>query len=165
MQGIRRIALAAALPALAGCALVGGWMAGTVEEGIPKLRDRLPRTSRVHLANPVNANGYQLHARSRRQVERAFGSALDGLGVAHSSKTNGCDVSLHVVVDSWEYGDAGFAGFGDRDAVEMSVVVMRLDTRRALTRASLFARDLDALARRYVESLFEEGEDDGGGGR
>ena len=145
------------LPLFAGCAAVSGWMAGSIDEGVPKLRDRLPRTAKVHLADPVNANGYQLHARSRRQVERAFGCALDGIGVAHSSRTNGCDIALHVVVDSWEYGDAGFAGLGDRDAVNMSVVVMRQDTKRVLTRSSLFARNLDLLIKRYVETLFEDG--------
>ena len=157
MQGIRMKVAAALLPLFVGCAAASGWMAGSIEEGIPKLRDRLPRTTKVYFADPVNANGYRLHARSRRQVERAFGDAFDGMGVAHSSRTNGCDIAFHVVVDSWEYGDAGFAGQGDRDAVTMSVIVVRQDTKRVLTRASLFARNLDLLIKRYVETLFEDG--------
>lgn len=157
MHGIFVKAVAALLPLFAGCAPISGWMAGSIDEGIPKLRDRLPRTAKVHLADPVNANGYQLHARSRRQIDHAFGRALDGIGVAHSSRTNGCDIALHVVVDKWEYGDAGFMGQGDRDAITMSVVVMRQDTKRVLTRSSLFARNLDLLVKRYVETLFEDG--------
>ena len=154
---LERAGLIAAL-LLAGCATVSGWMSGSVEEGIPKLRDRLPRTAKVHFVDPVNANGYQLHARSRRQVQNAFGRALDGLGVAHSSQTNGCDVAFHVVVDSWEYGDAGFAGQGARDSVTMSVIVVNRKNRRVLTRSRLIARELDPLVRRYVESLFEKPE-------
>ena len=150
--------IAVLLPLFAGCTAISVWMAGSIEEGIPKLRDRLPRTAKVHLADPVNVNGHQLHARSRKQMERAFGRALDGIGVSHSSKTNGCDIALHVVVDRWEYGDAGFAGQGNRDAVTMSVVVMRQDTKRVITRSSLFARNLDLLIKRYVETLFEDGE-------
>ena len=49
------------------------------------------------------------------------------------------------------------AGQGDRDAVTMSVIVVRQDTKRVLTRASLFARNLDLLIKRYVETLFEDG--------
>lgn len=149
-------ALFALMPVLAGCAAISGIMAGSIDEGIPKLRDRLSRTSKVHLANPVNANGHQLHARGRKQVENAFGKALDGIGVAHSTSTNGCDIAFHVVIDSWEYGDAGFAGQGSRDAITMSVVVMKRDTKRVLTRSSLFARNLDLLVKRYVEKLFED---------
>ena len=146
----------ALLPIFAGCAVVSGWMAGSIDEGIPKLRARLPRTSKVYLCDPVKANGVALHARSRKQVQSAFGKAMDGIGVSHSSKTNGCDVSIHVVVDSWEYGDAGFAGIGNRDAVTMSVIVMNRNTKRVLTRSSLFARNLDLLVKRYVEKLFED---------
>ena len=156
MQRISLIASIALLPALAGCAFLSGLMAGSIDEGIPKLRKPIPRTAKIHLADPVKANGHQLHARSKRQVENAFGKALDGIGVAHSSKTNGCNIAFHVVVDSWEYGDAGFAGLGDRDSVTISVVVMNRDTRRVLTRSSLFARNLDLLVKRYVEKLFED---------
>ena len=51
MQRIHLIAALALLPALAGCAYLSGVMAGSIDEGIPKLRDRLPRTSKVYMAN------------------------------------------------------------------------------------------------------------------
>lgn len=158
MQRILIKTLIALMPVCMGCAAVSGLLAGKVDEGIPRLKKRLPRSSKVYLTDPVNANGYRLHARGKKQIENAFGKALDGIGVAHSSKTNGCDVALHVLVDSWEYGDAGFAGIGDRDAITMSVVVMNRDTNRVLTRSVLFARNLDLLVKRYVEKLFEDEE-------
>lgn len=155
---MQRILLKMVVPCalvLAGCATMEGWLAGSIEDGIPKLREKLPRTVKVHFADPVKAGGYKLHARNRIQVQNAFGNALDGIGVSHSAKTNGCDVTFHVVVDRWHYADAGFSGIGDRDEISLSVIVMNNKTDRVLTRSTLVARNLDPLVRRYVETLFK----------
>jgi hypothetical protein len=139
-----------------GCASFEGWMAGSISEGIPKLRKKLSRTEKVYFADPVNARGYALHERSRKQVQDAFGKAFDGIGVSHSSETNGCTCVIRVVVDSWEYGDSGFLGSGDRDEVLMSVMLMNAASDRVLTRAVLNARNLDLLVDKYVKTLFED---------
>ena len=159
MQRVLKITVAAFALALAGCSTVEGWMAGSIEDGIPKLRDKLPRTTKVYFADPVKSGGYKLHARNKIQVQNAFGKALDGIGVDHSTKTNGCDVAFHVVVDNWHYADAGFAGVGDRDEIALSVIVMNRKTDRVLTRSTLVARSLDPLVKRYVESLFKKKDD------
>lgn len=139
-----------------GCASFEGWTAGSISEGIPKLRKKLSRTEKVYFADPVNARGYALHERSRKQVQDAFGKAFDGIGVSHSSETNGCTCVIRVVVDSWEYGDSGFLGSGDRDEVLMSVMLMNAARDRVLTRAVLSARNLDLLVDKYVKTLFED---------
>ena len=157
MQRILLKAMVAAVPLFAGCAAVSGWMSGSISEGIPKLRKKLPRTAKVHFADPVNARGYALHERNRKQVQDAFGKAFDALGVSHSAETNGCDHTLHVVVERWEYGDSGFFGSGDRDEVSMAVIVRNNGTGRVLARASLYARNLDLLVERYARTLFEDG--------
>ena len=156
MQRVLLKALMALVPFLVGCASIEGWMAGSITEGIPKMRDRLPRTVKVHFADPVNARGYALHERNRKQVQEAFGKAFDALGVSHSIETNGCSHILNVVVESWEYGDAGFLGRGDRDEISMAVMLQNADTDRVLTRASLYARNLDVLVMKYVKTLFED---------
>ena len=138
----------AAAPFVVGCASIEGVMSGSIAEGIPKMRDRLPHTVKVHFANPVNARGYPLHERNRKQVQDAFGKAFDALGISHSSETNGCSHALNVVVESWEYGDA-------RDEISMSVMLQDAATDRVLTRASLYARNLDLLVMKYVRTLFE----------
>ena len=139
-----------------GCASFEGWMAGTISEGIPKLRKKLPRTEKIYFADPVNARGYALHERNRKQVQDAFEKAFDGIGVSHSTQTNGCTCVIRVVVDCWEYGDSGFLGSGDRDEVQMSVILMNAACDRVLTRAVLDARNLDLLVYKYVKTLFED---------
>ena len=146
----------AVVPFVVGCASVEGWMAGSITEGIPKMRDKLPRTAKMHFADPVNARGYALHERNRKQVQEAFGKAFDALGVSHSIETNGCSHVINVVVENWEYGDSGFLGNGDRDEISMAVMLQNADTDRVLTRASLYARNLDVLVMKYVKTLFED---------
>ena len=157
MQRVLLKIVVVALPLLIGCAGMSEWMAGTITEGIPKLRDKLPRTAKIHFADPVNIRGYVLHERNRKQVQDAFGKAFDGLGVSHSTETNGCDYTLHVVVDDWQYSDSGFLGKGDRDEVYMSVMLQNRQTERVHARASLYARNLDLLVGKYVKTLFEDG--------
>jgi len=156
MQRVLLKALIAIVPVVVGCASIEGWMAGSITEGIPKMRDKLPRTAKIHFADPVNARGYALHERNRKQVQEAFGKAFDALGVSHSTETNGCSHVINVVVENWEYGDAGFLGKGDRDEISMAVMLQNADTDRVLTRASLYARNLDLLAMKYVKTLFED---------
>ena len=146
----------AVVPFVVGCASVEWWMAGSITEGIPKMRDKLPRTAKIHFADPVNARGYALHERNRKQVQEAFGKAFDALGVSHSTETNGCSHVINVVVENWEYGDSGFLGNGDRDEISMAVMLQNADTDRVLTRASLYARNLDVLVMKYVKTLFED---------
>lgn len=157
MQRVLLKIVVLALPLLIGCTGMSEWMAGTITEGIPKLRDKLPRTAKIHFADPVNIRGYVLHERNRKQVQDAFGKAFDGLGVSHSAETNGCDYTLHVVVDDWQYSDSGFLGKGDRDEVYMSVMLQNRQTERVHARASLYARNLDLLVGKYVKTLFEDG--------
>ena len=149
------VALMAAV-LIAGCAAVGELMSGRIIEGMPKLRDPLPRTVKVYFADPVNVSGYALHARNRKQIQDAFFSAFAAVGVSCSVQTNGCDFAFHVAVTDWEYGDAGFSGQGDRDSVSMAVVLMNLKNERVVARHELYARNLDLLIRRYVEKLFEK---------
>ena len=156
MQRVLLKIFMAVIPFVLGCASIEGWMAGSITEGIPKMRDKLPRTAKIHFADPVNARGYALHERNRKQVQEAFGRAFDALGVSHSTETNGCSHVINVVVENWEYGDAGFLGKGDRDEISMAVMLQNADTDRVLTRASLYARNLDVLVMKYVKTLFED---------
>jgi hypothetical protein len=156
MQRVLLKAVMALAPFVVGCASIEGWMAGSITEGIPKMRDKLPRTAKVHFADPVNVRGYVLHERNRKQVQDAFSKAFDALGVSHSTETNGCSHMLNVVVENWEYGESGLLGPGGRDKISMAVMLQNADTERVITRTSLYARNLDLLVMKYVKTLFED---------
>jgi hypothetical protein len=110
----------------------------------------------MYFADPINVRGYVLHERSRKQVQDAFTKAFGAIDVNYSTETNGCNYALHVVVEYWEYGDAGFLGKGDRDSVTMAVLLRDMKTNRILTRSSLYAWNLELLVEEYVKTLFED---------
>ena len=139
-----------------GCASIDRWTAGKITEGIPRLRDKLPRNVKMYFADPINVRGYVLHERSRKQVQDVFTKAFGAIDVNYSTETNGCNYALHVVVENWEYGDAGFLGKGDRDSVAMAVLLRDMKTNRILTRSSLYAWNLELLVEEYVKTLFED---------
>jgi hypothetical protein len=156
MQRVLLKVVAATILFFAGCATVSEWMSGSISEGIPKLRKKLPRSAKIYFADPVNARGYVLHERNRGQIQDAFAKAFDALGVSHSVETNGCDHTLRVVVEKWEYNDSGFFGSGDRDEVSISILLVNNDTDRVLARSSLYAKDLDLIVSKYVKMIFED---------
>jgi hypothetical protein len=158
MQRILLKAFLSAIPLMAGCAALEEWTAGSITQGIPKMRAKIPSGAKVYFADPVNINGYLLHERGRKQVQDAFVRAFSSSGARYSLAPDGCSHAIYVVVERWEYGDGGFLGSGDRDCVDMEVLVRDIKTSRVLTRASLRAKRLDHLVGKYVKSLFENGE-------
>lgn len=171
---------------LAGCA----GLSGDIEEGLPKLRDKLPETTKVYLACPLKPNGGRLYSRNGQLVVDEFKAAFTARGISvkvddrrsggttdvlDAAVANGCDLVVFSQVLSWQYGEAGFSGFGGRDEVLLSVMLMRPDTRRVVTRANL--RIVNGVGRspvggnddprgsispiifKYVKSLFPEVED------
>lgn len=137
---------------LAGCA-------GFIDEGMPELRTKFPRSKKVCLAMPLNRSGNLMHERGPEMVREAFVKAFDKRAIPHSLATNGCDIVISVAITGWEYGDAGFSGRGDRDSVSLKVVVQDTKTKFVKARADLYARRLDDLVDKYVGKLFVEPEE------
>ena len=148
MRRLRDILLALALPLSAGCVL----FPGTIEEGLPKLRDKLPETTKVYLASPLNPRGGFLYTRNAQLVVDEFKGAIEHRGISVTvpkkrsgkpsdvfgkARTNGCDVVVFTQILSWNYGEAGFTGIGGRDEVTLSVMLMDPVKERVLTRATI----------------------------
>ena len=140
------------LAAAAGCAL----FPGAIEEGLPKLRDKLPESTKVYLPRPLNPRGGFLYTRKAQVVADEFKAAFDTRGISvvmpdrrsgdqadviALAKTNSCDVVLFVQILEWNYGDAGFSGVGGRDEVTLSTMLMDPDHERVLSRATVYVRN------------------------
>ena len=187
MRRLRTMLWTVALSLMAGCAL----FPGSIEEGLPKLRDKLPETTKVYLPCPINPRGGFLYTRNAKLVVDAFAAALKQRGIATvladkrsgqqpdvlaQARTNGCDVVLFSQIQEWNYGDAGFSGFGGRDEVTLSVMLMDATKERVLTRATLYVRNgigrsrvggsaapseaVSPIIGKYVDSLFPPKKDD-----
>ncbi len=149
---MRTILILSVLLILSGCMM----SPGEIEEGLPKLRDKLPLSTKVYFARPLNRNGAWLYERSEYTVMNAFLTAMTNRNIAVSTppvpkeirkrpmtkdelfetaKKLKQDVVLFVQIVKWEYGDAGFSGFGGRDDVTMSVMWIDPVKDRVVTRS------------------------------
>jgi len=145
---IRNAVGVAILALVAGCVL----FPGSIEEGLPKLRDKLPETTKVYLPSPLNPRGGFLYTRNAQVVADEFKAAFVKRGISVTmpdkrskgtpdviaqAKTNKCDVVLFTQILEWNYGDAGFSGIGGRDEVTISTMLMDVVLERVLTRATI----------------------------
>lgn len=173
--------MVALLLLMAGCVL----FPGTIEEQLPKLRDKLPESTRVYIPNPLNPQGGFLYTRNAQVIVDEFRHAFAARGisvhipdrrsgsrrsVAEDAMTNKCDVVLFTNIESWEYGEAGFSGFGGRDEVTLSVVLADPARDRILSRSRIYVANgigrssfggndnpgevVAPIIRKYVFSLF-----------
>lgn len=183
LQKIRYMIGISALAIVAGCVL----FPGSIEEGLPKLRDKLPETTRVYLPSPLNPHGGFLYTRNAQVVASEFKAAFEKRGISVTmpdkrsketpdiiaqAKTNKCDVVLVTQILEWNYGDAGFTGFGGRDEVTLSTMLMDPVLERVLTRATIRVYNgigrsqfggsdnpnevVAPIIEKYVNSLFSE---------
>ncbi len=168
---------------------------GEIEEGLPKLRDKLPITTKVYLARPLNRNGAWLYERSEYTVMDAFRTAMTNRGIVVTSppvpkkvqkrpmtreklfemaKKKKQDVVLFVQITKWEYGDAGFSGFGGRDEVTMSVMWIDPNKERVITRSGIKVvnsigkspfgggsaeETVSPIIQKYIDKIFDIPED------
>ncbi len=152
MRKTRDIILFVALAVASGCAL----FPGSIEEGLPKLRDRLPETTKVYLPRPLNPRGGFMYTRNAQIVTDEFKAAFEKRGISVTmpekrsgkqidiyaqAKTNKCDVVLITQIVEWNYGEAGFSGIGGRDEVTLSTMLIDPNLDRVLTRATIFVRN------------------------
>lgn len=150
-SAVRVFAVAAAV-ALAGCLT-----RGSVEEHPPKVVDKLPATARVFVATDDKPGAKTLYERRARAVAAALNDALAARGVAVAAGEKSADFAVRMQIVSWEYNDAGFSGFGDRDDVTVELVVENLKTRRVFSRATVRVKSDFAIFRKYVERIWEDG--------
>ncbi|MGN0853168.1 MAG: hypothetical protein ACI4Q3_07300 [Kiritimatiellia bacterium] len=87
------------------------------------------------------------------RVRRAFEDALKARGFEVVDEEEAGDYVIKIEVTNWEYNDAGFSGFGNRDDISLSVRVV--DRRKNLveSRATIEIRSDFKIIGKYVETL------------
>jgi hypothetical protein len=123
-----------------------------ITQGVPKMREPLPKETKVFLIGPALENAASQFERSPAKATRAFKKALTDFGIDvttpekmpetrdqafREAVEKKCDVILYVTVESWSYSDSGFSGSGIRDEVNFKVMFVKPDTRIVLERASV----------------------------
>jgi hypothetical protein len=99
---------------MAGCRTP--WVAGEVEECLPRHVEKCRQDAAFFVE------------KTERRVKSALEEALRHRGFEVAAKAEESDVLVKTSVDSWEFNDAGFSGFGERD--DMSLTVTIVDRRR-----------------------------------
>ena len=133
---MRRILTTLALLALCGC-----WTPGSVEEVLPKHRDKFPAGSSFFVAQ------------TERRVESALKRALRARGFDVKDNREEADLVMTAKVTAWEYNDAGFSGFRDRDDMLLVITVVDRKTKFVKARSNVMVRSDFRILEKYVKTL------------
>lgn len=144
-----------ALLALAGCALPF-FVPGGFDEGMPRLYEPLKEGTVVWVDRPERPAAQSQHCRREHVLVQKFEEAFGAHGAKRPEKREDAQVAVTLKVLAWEYNDAGFSGFRDRDHVEISVTLSEPDTKTILQRANVHVASDFRIIGKYVDSLYKE---------
>ena len=117
MKRFFRYLMVAGLMACGGCKTP--WALGSVTECLPR---------HVEKCRPDTAFFVEKNPKRAKFVLSAIESALRNRGFEVVSKAAESGVLVRVTVDAWEYNDAGFSGFGERN--DMILTIALVDRRK-----------------------------------
>ena len=133
---MRRILTSLFLAALCGC-----WTPGSVEESLPKHTEKFPAGSSFFVAQ------------TERRVETALKRALRARGFEVKEKREDADLVMTTAVTGWEYNDAGFSGFRDRNDMSLVITVTDRKTKFVRARSNVVVRSDFRILEKYVKTL------------
>ena len=133
---MRRILTILFLAALCGC-----WTPGSVEEALPKHTDKFPAGSSFFVA------------KTERRVESTLKRALRARGFEVKENREEADLVMSAKVTGWEYNDAGFSGFRDRDDMSLVITVSDRKTKFVKARSNVMVRSDFRILEKYVKTL------------
>lgn len=129
-------ALFAALLFALGC-----WTPGDIQENLPKHRNKLPAGTTFF----VN--------KTEPRVMTALSDALRARGFKVTEDRAQATVAIETKVKAWEYNDAGFSGFYDRDEMTLAIQLRQTATGFVLARHTVTVRSDFRILAKYVDSL------------
>jgi len=121
--------------------LVGCWTPGSIYEGIPKHTEKF-------------ASGTSFFVeKTEPRLEAALKQSLRERGFVVKEKADNADFVIAAKVTSWEFNDAGFSGFRDRDDMTLVITVSDRKTKFIRARSNVVVRSDFGIIRKYVETL------------
>ena len=121
--------------------VLGCWTPGDIQENLPKHRNKLPSDT-VFFVN-----------KTEPRVMRALVDALKARGFKVTEDRALSKVAIETKVESWEYNDAGFSGFYDRDEMTLAITLRQVATEYVLARHTVIVRSDFRILKKYVDGL------------
>ena len=121
--------------------VLGCWTPGDVQENLPKHRDKFPKETAFFIM------------KTEPRVMNALSDALKARGFKVTDDRTLATVEIRTKIVSWEYNDAGFSGFYDRDEMTLSLTLERPATGLIIARHTVKVRSDFRILAKYVDEL------------
>ena len=121
--------------------VLGCWTPGDVQENLPKHRDKFPKETVFFIE------------KTEPRVMTALSNALKARGFTVTDDRANAAVAIETKVTSWEYNDAGFSGFYDRDEMTLAIQLRQTATSFVLARHTVIVRSDFRILAKYVDGL------------
>ena len=120
---------------------LGCWTPGEIQENLPKHRNKLPAKT-VFFVD-----------KTEPRVEKALVEGLKARGFKVTEDRSQAAVVIEAKVQAWEYNDAGFSGFYDRDEMTLAISLRQVATGFILARHTVTVKSDFRIIRKYVDEL------------
>ena len=120
---------------------LGCWTPGDIQENLPKHRSKLPAET-VFFVD-----------KTEPRVTNALAEALKARGFKVTEDRAQAAVAIETKVQAWEYNDAGFSGFYDRDEMTLAIQLRQVATGFILARHTVTVRSDFRILKKYVDEL------------
>ena len=121
--------------------LVGCWTPGSIRDGIPKHTEKFPAGTSFFVE------------KTEPRVETALKQSLREREFVVKEKKDDADFIITVNVTRWEFNDAGFSGFRDRDDMTLVITVSDRTTKFIRARSTVVVKSDFGIIRKYVDTL------------
>ena len=120
---------------------LGCWTPGEIQENLPKHRNKLPAETVFFVDN------------TEPRVKDTLVAALKDRGFKVTEDRKLATVAIETKVKAWEYNDAGFSGFYDRDEMTLAISLRQVATGFILARHTVTVKSDFRILRKYVDGL------------
>ena len=120
---------------------LGSWTPGDIQENMPRHREKFPPETVFYVE------------KTEPRVKKALVDALRARGFKVVDGRARATVAIRAKVESWEYNDAGFSGFYDRDEMTLSISLEQVSAKSIIARHTVTVHSDFRILKKYVEGL------------